>query len=126
MGRDRGFANCPAIRPIFTTGTAAAYVRTSAIWSSVSILARTASAADPENVSAQSPPWSTNASPARNRGQPLRELVALARKDEGRLFRQFRGDISNARGVRPFRLLGRRKSAPGIEVDGVAGSRVQD
>ena len=56
-----------------------------------------------------------------NRGQALSELVALARKDEGRLFRQFRGDISNARRVRPFRLLGGRKSAPGIEIDRLGG-----
>jgi hypothetical protein len=53
--------------------------------------------------------------------QPLRELVALARKDEGRLFCQFSGDISNARGVWPFRLLGGGKFAPGIEVDRLGG-----
>ena len=51
------------MRPIFTTGTLAAYVSTTAICSRVSSLSRTASAVDPAKVSAQSPPWRTNTSP---------------------------------------------------------------
>ena len=53
----------PAIRPTFTTGTDAAYVSTTAICSSTRSLLRTLSAVTPSNVSAQSPPWSRNASP---------------------------------------------------------------
>ena len=56
-------AYCPAIRPTFTTGTEAAYVRTTAIWSSTRSLFRTLSAVTPAKVSAQSPPMSMNDSP---------------------------------------------------------------
>ncbi len=53
----------PASRPSFTTGTEAAYVSTTAIWSSTRSLLRVLSAVTPAKVSAQSPPWSRNASP---------------------------------------------------------------
>ena len=56
-------AYCPASRPTFTTGTEAAYVRTTAICSSTRSLLRTLSAVTPANVSAQSPPWRRNALP---------------------------------------------------------------
>src|SRR5689334_9270777 len=59
----RGLAYWPAIRPTFTTGTLAAYCRTTDICSSTRSLARMFSAVTPSNVSAQSPPWSRNASP---------------------------------------------------------------
>ena len=53
----------PAIRPSLTTGTDAAYVSTTAIWSSTRSLLRTLSAVTPSKVSAQSPPCRRNASP---------------------------------------------------------------
>src|SRR6218665_958298 len=61
---ERGLANCPAIRPIFTTGMDAPYVSTTAICSTVFTRLRIRSAVAPANVSAQSPPWSRNARPA--------------------------------------------------------------
>jgi hypothetical protein len=51
------------MRPTLTMGTDAAYVSTTAICSSTRSLLRTLSAVAPASVSAQSPPWSRNASP---------------------------------------------------------------
>src|SRR3954447_4282360 len=60
---ERGLAYWPARRPSLTTGTDAAYVRTTAICRSTRSLLRTLSAVAPSSVSAQSPPWSRKASP---------------------------------------------------------------
>ena len=60
----RGLAYCPAIRPILTIGTWAAYVSTTAIDSRVRSLPWMLAAVTPSKVSAQSPPWRRNASPA--------------------------------------------------------------
>ena len=44
VSAERGLANCPAIRPTFTTGTPAAYVSATAICSMILSLSRMASA----------------------------------------------------------------------------------
>ena len=74
----------PASRPSFTTGTEAAYVRTTAIWSSTRSLLRTLSAVAPANVSAQSPPWSRNALPCATSAELDLEVVALTGEDQRR------------------------------------------
>ena len=61
---ERGFANWPAMRPIFTIGIDAPYVSTTAICRIVLMRLRIWSAVAPANVSAQSPPCSRNAPPA--------------------------------------------------------------
>ena len=61
---DRGLANCPAMRPIFTTGSEAPKVSTTAICSSTRNVSRMMLAVNSEKLSAQSPPCSTNALPS--------------------------------------------------------------
>ncbi len=63
VGLERGLLYWPAIRPTLTTGTEPAYVSTAPICSSVLSLLRMCSALTWSNASAQSPPWSRNASP---------------------------------------------------------------
>ena len=64
MSAERGLANWPAIRPIFTTGMPAPKVSTTAICSSTRKESRILSAWKSANASAQSPPWSTKPRPA--------------------------------------------------------------
>jgi hypothetical protein len=59
----RGLKYWPAKRPIFTTGSDAAYVSTTDICKTVFNRARIDSAVFASNVSAQSPPVRTKASP---------------------------------------------------------------
>ena len=61
---ERGLANWPAMRPIFTTGSEAPNVRTTAIWSSTRKVSRMMLAVKSEKLSAQSPPCRTNALPS--------------------------------------------------------------
>ncbi len=58
---DRGFANCPAIRPTFTTGSVAPYVSTADIWSMIFSFSRIRIVESSLNDSTQSPTWSRNA-----------------------------------------------------------------
>ncbi len=57
-------ANCPAIRPTFTTGIEAPKVSTTAICSSTRKVSRMLSAPNSAKLSAQSPPWSRKARPS--------------------------------------------------------------
>src|SRR3954454_7026588 len=59
----RGLAYCTATRPTLTTGTLAPYVRTTAICSSVRVVACRCGSVFRSKVSAQSPPCSRNAFP---------------------------------------------------------------
>ena len=52
------------MRPTFTTGTPIEYVRTTAIWRMTRSFSRMLSAEKSSKLSAQSPAWSRNASPA--------------------------------------------------------------
>ena len=61
---ERGLANCPAMRPTFTTGTPSEYVRITAIWRMTRSFSRMLSAENSSNDSAQSPACSRNALPA--------------------------------------------------------------
>ena len=60
---ERGFANCPAMRPTFTTGIPAAKFSTTAICSSTRKVSRIVLVLNSAKLSAQSPPWSRKASP---------------------------------------------------------------
>ena len=60
----RGLANCPAMRPIFTTGTLAPKVSTTAICNSTRKVSRMMLAVKSLKLSAQSPPCSTKARPS--------------------------------------------------------------
>jgi len=53
---ERGLANCPAIRPTFTTGQPAAKVMTIAICSNTLKVSRIFAAENSAKLSAQSPP----------------------------------------------------------------------
>ena len=64
VSEDRGLANCPAMRPIFTTGSEAPKVSTTAICNSTRNVSRMVLAVNSEKLSAQSPPCSTNALPS--------------------------------------------------------------
>src|SRR5579859_4270573 len=64
VSEDRGLANCPAMRPIFTTGSEAPNVSTTAICNSTRNVSRMMLAVKSEKLSAQSPPCSTNALPS--------------------------------------------------------------
>ncbi len=59
VGAERGLANCPAMRPIFTVGTPLPYVSTTAICRMTFSLSRMALAENASNASAQSPACST-------------------------------------------------------------------
>src|SRR5687768_15292999 len=61
---DRGFANWPAMRPTFTTGTPSEYVSTTAIWRITRSFSRMLTAENSSKLSAQSPAWRRNALPA--------------------------------------------------------------
>ena len=116
MSDERGLAYCPAIRPTLTTGTEAAYVSTTAICSSTRSLLRTLSAVTPAKVSAQSPPWSRNASPRATARDLGLEVVALPREHQRRHGAQpgDGGVDGGAVGVR--RLLGRAERVQRREV----------
>jgi hypothetical protein len=60
---ERGLANCPAMRPTFTTGTPEEYISTTAICRMTLSLSRMVSAEKESNDSAQSPACSRKASP---------------------------------------------------------------
>ncbi len=66
-------------------------------------------------VSAQSPPWSTNASPRDDRGDPVAQHVALAREDERGVARERRHGRVEGGAVGPDRLLGSRQVGTGGE-----------
>ena len=61
---ERGLANCPAMRPTFTTGTPIEYVNTTAICRMMRSFSRMLSAENSSKLSAQSPAWSRKALPA--------------------------------------------------------------
>ena len=61
---ERGFAYCPAMRPIFTTGTDAPKVSTTAICSSTRNVSRMMLAVKSVKPSAQSPPCKVKARPS--------------------------------------------------------------
>lgn len=105
----------PAIRPIFTTGTEAAYWRTSAIWSRVRTLRRTESSRTSAKVSAQSPPWSRKASPGDGAEARL-QLLALGGDDERNAVAQLRPYGVQGRAVGPLGLLCGGQGPPGIHV----------
>ena len=72
MSDDRGLAYWPAMRATLTTGMLAPYVSTTAICSSVRMLARMCGSVLSTNVSAQSPPCSRKALPrATSASRPL-------------------------------------------------------
>ncbi|CAM5260881.1 hypothetical protein SVIOM342S_06598 [Streptomyces violaceorubidus] len=81
--RDRGLANCPAIRPTFTTGSDAPWASTTAICSRVRSLPATDSCVAVANVSAQSPPWSSSASPRATAASRVRKVSHSAGKTSG-------------------------------------------
>ena len=115
MSLERGLANWPAIRPIFTTGIDAPYVSTTAICSTVLTRLRICSAVAPANVSAQSPPCSRNARPAAARAEPIAQLIHLTGEDERRQRGDFGGHRGNGVGVGPVGLLLDRERAPVVE-----------
>ena len=93
VGADRGLEYWPAMRPILTTGTDAPYVRMTAIWRMVRILALMWEAVASSKDSAQSPPmrtkasprdaaaisrWSRSASPANTSGGRVRRYATVA------------------------------------------------
>ena len=111
----RGLAYCPAMRPILITGRLAPYVSTTAICRIVLILLRMLSAVAVLNVSAQSPPWSRNASPRPAAASCAREVVGLAGEDERRERGQLRRHGVERGRVRPLRLLERAHRPPGVQ-----------
>ncbi len=74
VAAERGLVYWPAIRPIFTIGTCAAYVSTTAIDNKVRSLPWMLAAVTPSKVSAQSPPCRMNDSPAATLAILLRRL----------------------------------------------------
>src|SRR3990170_1370496 len=64
VGCERGLANCPAMRPTFTTGWPPANVMTTDIWRNTRKKSRMLSAECSAKLSAQSPPWSRKAGQA--------------------------------------------------------------
>ena len=113
-------AYCPAIRPSLTTGTDAAYVSTTAIWSSTRSLLRTLSAVTPAKVSAQSPPWSRNASPRETAASFSVSSSHSPANTSGGIVRSLLTAASTAAPVGVRRLLGRAERAQRIEVGDLA------
>ena len=103
----RGLAYWPAIRPILTIGTCAAYVSTTAIESSVRSLPWMLAAVTPSNVSAQSPPCRMNASPAATLAILVRSLSHSAAKTSGGSLRNRRTTSVHLALVGIVRLLQR-------------------
>ena len=79
----RGFANWPAIRPTFTTGSVAPYVSTADICRSTFSFSRIATAETSRNDSAQSPAWSRNARPSATSPSARAALRASPAKTSG-------------------------------------------
>ena len=123
---ERGLANWPAMRPIFTTGIEAPYVSTTAICSTVFTRLRIWSAVAPAKVSAQSPPCSRNASPREAAASRVAQHVDLAREDERRQRRELSGCRVRGLGVGPLRLLLDRQRAPIVEAVDHGGICVDD
>ena len=94
----RGLANWPASRPILTTGTCAAYVSTTAMDNRVRSLPWMFAAVTPSRVSAQSPPWRTNASPAATLAIFCRSSSHSPAKTSGGSVRSFATTSSTAAG----------------------------
>ncbi|WP_443612971.1 hypothetical protein [Actinomadura madurae] len=76
----------------------------------------TASAVDPSNVSAQSPPCRTNASPRPTSASCAFSWSHSPGEDERRLGRQFHGDLPDLVRIVPFGLLVGGEGAPGVEL----------
>src|SRR5580698_4104845 len=72
VGSERGLANCPAMRPTFTTGLPPAKVSTTAICRIRRKVSRMLSAENSLKLSAQSPPCKRNALPAATSARRLR------------------------------------------------------
>ncbi len=83
VGCERGLANCPAIRPTFTTGTPEEYVRITAIWRITLSLSRIESAEKASKLSAQSPACNRNAPPSPTRASCSWRLLASPAKTRG-------------------------------------------
>ena len=79
----RGFANWPAMRPILTTGNAAANVITTAICRITRKKSRMLLAPCSAKLSAQSPPWRRKASPAATRARCFFRRRASPAKTSG-------------------------------------------
>ena len=116
VSEQRGLANCPAMRPIFTTGRLAPKVSTTAICSSTRKVSRMTLAVKSPKLSAQSPPCSTKALPSAGLRQRRLEPARFAGEDERRIFLQARLGPGQVRGVGIGRRLADRMRAPGMRV----------
>ena len=96
LSDERGLANCPAMRPIFTTGRLAPKVSTTAICSSTRKVSRMTLAVKSPKLSAQSPPCSTKAWPFATIARLSRNRRASPANTKGGYFASRASTAANA------------------------------
>ena len=112
VGAERGFVNCPAIRPTLTTGSVAPYVSTADIWRSTLRRSRIATAETCRNDSAQSPACRRKARPSTASPSARRSARASPAKTSGGSCPRRSRTASDGCRVGPVGLLQGRQRPP--------------